>query len=93
VLGAFEAAHGLVGGGWSPGRQALVGAIRVLTIGLYFLIAVVGLSPELPEKLGIEMDPLAVEAVLVTAMIVLGANFVWLSFFKEAARAEGGRPG
>src|SRR3712207_327107 len=49
-------------------------ALRVFAIGLYVLIALFAVRPELTDDVGVTLEPREVEAVLVALLVVVGAN-------------------
>ena len=61
-----------------PGRRSLLGAAI-----LYALIAVVAISPSVLGDLGINLNGLQVEAILVSIQVFLGVNVAWLLMFDE----------
>lgn len=58
-----------------PGRGWRIG--QIVTLICYALILVVSLTPALVTGSGLGLAPLQVTGLLVTAIVVLGANFAW----------------
>jgi hypothetical protein len=67
--------------GPAPGR---LGAVAfVVAIVLYALIAVIAIAPSSAHALGHSVRALRVEAVLLSAIVFLGANVAWLLLFEN----------
>ena len=60
-------------------------ASYVTAILLYVLIAIVALASGIVADLGLSAKPVQVEALLLTALVFLGANVAWLLLFDEAS--------
>lgn len=52
---------------------------------LYVLIAIVAIAPSILSDIGISARPVRVEAVLLTALVFVGANVAWLLLFEETS--------
>jgi hypothetical protein len=68
-------------GGIAPTK--LGGAAYLTAILLYVLIAVIAAAPSILADLGLSVQPLRVEAVLLTILVFLGVNVAWLLLFDE----------
>lgn len=63
----------------------------VLSVALYAMVALVAIWPGEPERLGIDLEPLKVEGILVAALILLGvvlASAIFMTTGPEDARAQ-----
>ena len=73
--------------GWpGPSRATsslLVGAAGLGAAILYALIAVVAISHSVLGDLGINLNGLQVEAILVSIQVFVGVNVAWLLMFDE----------
>jgi len=83
LLGATESALALRSTRFMAGRSSRMTAARWATIALYVLIALVGAAPEVASDLA-DLPPLLVEGILVSLMIVLGANLAWMALVHAA---------
>lgn len=57
---------------------------RVLTwigVPVYLVIAIVAIAPRIVEQVGVRLAPLQVEAIMLSVLIILGAQAAWLLTF------------
>jgi len=80
ILGAFETLAMILGN--RAGGRALPQIGRWAVLALYIGIAIIAIDPTLPQVLGIGLSGIQVEGILITLLLFLGVNFVWL-FFAE----------
>lgn len=85
---------GLGGGRRSGFRRSRLGELAYWTaIVLYLLVAVIAIVPTVLTAVGISLAALRVEAILVSLIVSLGVNLVWLLMFETASRSlPGARP-
>ena len=84
VLGAIEVVLYLRTGGERSRGPLLV---RIAGLGLYVVIALFALRPELAADLGLEIAPREVEAILVALLVVVGANLAWFGLTESEETA------
>jgi hypothetical protein len=58
-------------------------AAYVAAIVLYALIGLLAVAPRIVRDVGLDLQPLRVEAVLLTLLVFLGVNVAWLLLFDE----------
>jgi hypothetical protein len=85
VIGALEVVLYLRAGS-RGGRGPL--ALRALGSVDYLLIVVVAVAPTLTMDLGLGLKPREVEAILLTIMLLIGANIAWLGMREPGTAAQ-----
>jgi hypothetical protein len=85
VIGALEVVLYLRAGS-RGGRGPL--ALRALGSVDYLLIVVVAVAPTLTMDLGLGLKPREVEAILLTIMLLIGANIAWLGMREPGTAAR-----
>lgn len=69
-------------------------ALPIIAV-VYLVVAAIAVSPSIPEKLGLDVEPTAVEGVLLVFLLVCGINLAWLGFTRvsiESRSEEAPRP-
>jgi hypothetical protein len=84
IIGAFETLTMIVSARSSLHESTLTKFGRWVVVVLYVLIAIVAIDPSLATALGLGLKAIEVEGLLITLLLFLGVNFVWL-FFAEPA--------
>jgi hypothetical protein len=61
----------------------------VITL-IYVVVVTIAIWPSLPESLGIDVEPTALEGVLLAVLLIFGINLAWFGFMKVSieSRAE-----
>jgi hypothetical protein len=62
------------------GRQRVFRIVRWVVLPLYLFILIFAIRPELVSTLGIGLQPILVEAILVSLLMFLGVSFAWFVF-------------
>ena len=70
-----------------PAPTRLGAVAYAAAVVLYLLIALVAVVPGMVAEIGVRALPLRVEAVLLTMLVFVGGNVVWLLLFEEAQPA------
>jgi hypothetical protein len=85
VIGALEVVLYLrAGSRGGPGQLAL----RALGSVDYLLIVIIAVAPTLTMDLGLGLKPREVEAILLTIMLLIGANIAWLGMREPGDAAQ-----
>jgi hypothetical protein len=84
VIGALEVVLYLRAGSRGAGQLAL----RALGSVDYLLIVIVALAPALTMELGLGLKPREAEAILLTIMLLIGANIAWLGMREPVDAAQ-----
>lgn len=63
-------------------------ALYATAIVFYALVALVAIAPGLVGDVGIELRAIRLEAILLSLVVFIGVNVVWLLMFDEAAPSE-----
>jgi hypothetical protein len=85
VIGALEVVLYLRAGSRRGAGQL---ALRALGSVDYLLIVIVALAPTLTMDLGLGLKPREVEAILLTIMLLIGANIAWLGMREPGDAAQ-----
>lgn len=91
LLGAVESVLMMTRGKDAIMRERAARIALPIIAVLYLVVAVIAVSPSLPEKVGIDVEPTALEGVLLVLLLIFGINLAWLGFMKVSveSRAEG----
>ncbi|MEX2236925.1 MAG: hypothetical protein WEB00_05235 [Dehalococcoidia bacterium] len=63
-----------------PAAAVLFNVSAIVTLAIYGLIALFAVYPDLAGDLGLDLEPIQVEGVLATLLLVVGVNFAWFIF-------------
>lgn len=72
------------------GSRAVAMGGRVAAMVLYAMVVVTAILPGLPRDAGIDLTGQEVEAILLSVLLFIGANLVWLLFFEAPEPGSSG---
>lgn len=75
----------------SKGWDAVAELGHLASAAIFAVIFVVAAAPRVPKRLGIDLEPLGIEAIALSLMIFLGVNMAWLLMFDEVPADRTGR--
>lgn len=87
IIGAVETLFMIVGRYPEMGSSGLMRAGRFVVLILYVLIALFAGIQDLPQRLNLALKPLEIEGIMISLMVFLGVNFVWV-FFAEPTQTR-----
>jgi hypothetical protein len=61
--------------------------------GLYVIIAVIAIRPQILSSLGIDVEPVAIEALFLVLLLLFGINLAWLGFMRVSMEGHPESPG
>jgi len=82
ILGFVETFLMVTSAGSTTSRSIWLRLGRAVVHALYLLIILFAAIADLPQRLGLPLQPLAIEGLLNALIILLGVNFAWM-FFAE----------
>ena len=88
ALGAIELLLSLAYVSSEPPRARRIQFFLTLTLPLYLLIVAIAIHPALARDLGVSLNPLETEAIVVSLLLFLGINYGWLLFMEPAYGAS-----
>jgi hypothetical protein len=88
AVGALVAIYLLQNDRLIPGRHPILIGAHVATVAIYTLVIVFAWDPNLPSDLGWQVEPLQVEGILLTALLMLALNFAYVMLVGTAPPAS-----
>jgi len=92
ALGSVEAMLSLAHLHDEPISERRVQGLLTLTLPFYLIVVAIAIHPSLARDVGIHLNPLESEAVIVSLLLFTGINYAWLLFMEpahpESAAAE-----
>lgn len=88
LVGALESVHLQMGGKTTLHASRIARAVLPVITVLYLIISVLAISPSIPESLGIDVEPTAVEGVFLVLLLMFGINLAWLGFMGVSLEGE-----
>ncbi|MDQ6949099.1 MAG: hypothetical protein M3256_23280 [Actinomycetota bacterium] len=82
VVGLLETGSALLAMRTKPQYRGKFALLLLATFPFYAAVVAVAINPSVAHDLGINLKPLATEALLVSSLIFLGVNFAWILFFE-----------
>jgi len=82
ILGLVESFLMVTSAGGTTSRSIWLRLGRAVVLALYLLIILFAAIADLPQRLGLPLQPLEIEGLLNALIIFLGVNFAWM-FFAE----------
>jgi hypothetical protein len=71
-----------------PPRARRIQFFLTLTLPVDLLIVAIAIHPALARDLGVRLNPLETEAIVVSLLLFLGINYGWLLFMEPAYGAS-----